>query len=642
MTFALAMRAVRAQFDRFQRAKRGAIAILFALAVLPLLFLIGLAVDFRTLQTARSDMQNALDSGLLAAARVYNANAGLSETARQNLATTAGTAMFKSNLTDSGPPLTEQQVDFTFDKNENRVTATGYSNCKTAFGGLLHVFGGEDIDHVRLRVYGEAQGSDPRRLEIVLSLDNTGSMFDTGGSGAGRFNLMRSAAKNFVNTMFDNQSLPNKMYIGVIPWTTTVNINMERPIAAFEPAAYSAPEVGFDGTRTTPPAAFQDFRQYLKFPLNHTLLTGDTANPTWAALGGVNVNPANATHLAAFNAMFAPVSWRGCIRGATGEVAVSSGGVVTSTITDAPPALMRWTVDAVEPILRTWTSGSNSGRLRCGTGSNSQDDGTYNAYMDKVRPCRTTSSTTTNSNSVACVSDAYEFAWLASNAQCSYRIVTIPRTSLTQMFGPNVNCVTPMQGLSGSREQTLKTLNRMYPGSDGTQQEVGLLWGLRMLSPRATWVSFFGHNGNNTPTAYNTNDTRKILILLTDGDNNAATKWEGYWGCTQTGTRNSGSGRAADVPVLPAGAGACNTGAPEIAGTLNDTKLDALTLATCDAIRNTYHIELYTIGVDIGAGAAATLLRNCAGDAEHAKIISAAQLDETFLAIANDSLRITK
>jgi hypothetical protein len=64
----------------------------------------------------------------------------------------------------------------------------------------------------------------------------------------------------------------------------------------------------------------------------------------------------------------------------------------------------------------------------------------------------------------------------------------------------------------------------------------------------------------------------------------------------------------------------------------------------CDAIRNTYHIELFTIGVDIGStSSAATLLRSCVGnDNSRASIISAAEIDETFLAIANETLRLTR
>jgi hypothetical protein len=192
----------------------------------------------------------------------------------------------------------------------------------------------------------------------------------------------------------------------------------------------------------------------------------------------------------------------------------------------------------------------------------------------------------------------------------------------------------------------------MYANSDGTHADVGLMWGLRMLSPRSEWKTFFGHTGDNAPTAYNTDDTRKILILLTDGSNVAPLNWEGYYGCTasRTGsassTAQSGAGRAADSPMLPAGAHGCWTDSAisNSPGNLTSSKLNSLTQDACDAIRNTYHVELFVIGVDIGTtSSGATVLRNCVNnDSSRVSIISAAEIDETFLAIANETLRLTR
>jgi Flp pilus assembly protein TadG len=78
---------------RFIGAREGSVAIMFALAVMPLLFATGIAIDYARAISARLTLQQAVDSAAMAGAR-------LPATANQNRIA-AATHMFKANLASS-------------------------------------------------------------------------------------------------------------------------------------------------------------------------------------------------------------------------------------------------------------------------------------------------------------------------------------------------------------------------------------------------------------------------------------------------------------------------------------------------------------------------------------------------------------
>jgi hypothetical protein len=166
----------------------------------------------------------------------------------------------------------------------------------------------------------------------------------------------------------------------------------------------------------------------------------------------------------------------------------------------------------------------------------------------------------------------------------------------------------------------------MYPVQGGTQADIGLMWGLRALSPRSTWSSFFGTTGDQEPKPFKDAGVRKIMILLTDGKNEAPYHFEGYYGCNESGDRGA--------------AGKCWKASG--VKSLDGDSLDGLTLDSCKAIREDYGIELYTIAVDISDSSAIKLLGDCADNPDRTFNITSAQLDKTFSAIAARELRLTR
>lgn len=218
-------------------------------------------------------------------------------------------------------------------------------------------------------------------------------------------------------------------------------------------------------------------------------------------------------------------------------------------------------------------------------------------------------------NLMSCVSDPNEIAWNSSGGRwCSW----VPTTTWTQFddsIGPNITCPMPMLGLSGSRPQVLSTINRMSPVTGGTHNDVGLRWGLRSLSPRVQWANFFGNNGAKAPTNFSATNSKKALVLITDGENEEAGDFPGFWSCS-------------------------DTQAPGCSGAPDQAVLDSRMLAWCNAIRSNHDVELYTVAVNISDPAAVARLATCAGDPSKAFAVDAADLNKTLETVAGSIFQL--
>ena len=89
----------------------------------------------------------------------------------------------------------------------------------------------------------------------------------------------------------------------------------------------------------------------------------------------------------------------------------------------------------------------------------------------------------------------------------------------TNALGPNAGCVAPMTPMTNSYSTVYYNISNMngYSGG-GTMTNIGLAGGFIMLSPK--WRGLWGGGTPaDLPTDYNSIDSKKTLILLTDGDN---------------------------------------------------------------------------------------------------------------------------
>ena len=67
------------QTGRLQASEEGQVAILFALAIFPILLIAGFAIDFQVLTTNKSRAQSSIDSAVIAGTRAYQEGATQAE-----------------------------------------------------------------------------------------------------------------------------------------------------------------------------------------------------------------------------------------------------------------------------------------------------------------------------------------------------------------------------------------------------------------------------------------------------------------------------------------------------------------------------------------------------------------------------------
>src|ERR1700738_257265 len=199
---------VRAAARRFIGAKDGNIAVIFAIAAVPIISFVGAAIDFTRANSARSSMQAALDSTAL---------------------------MLAKDLSDG--TITTSQIDakaaayFTAlytNPDAKSVTVNATYTATSAMGSTIMVNGSGSVATDFMKVAGfpnlnfstsstSAWGN--ARMRVAMALDNTGSMAQDGKIGA-----LQTASKNLIDQLSALAKNPGDIYISIIPFAKDVNV----------------------------------------------------------------------------------------------------------------------------------------------------------------------------------------------------------------------------------------------------------------------------------------------------------------------------------------------------------------------------------------------------------------------------------
>lgn len=188
-------------------------------------------------------------------------------------------------------------------------------------------------------------------------------------------------------------------------------------------------------------------------------------------------------------------------------------------------------------------------------------------------------------------------------------------------YGPNAGCeLQPIVRLTTSSASIKSAIDDMKAVGD-TNIPLGMSWGWQMLSPSAPF-------SDGAP--YATPHLRKIIILMTDGDNtmgDPASSWE------QNKSYYSGLGYIWQgmLGVTSASSGA------------RSDKMDERLAVLCDNIK-ARDIVVYTVRVEVRSGES-SLLENCASTADKFyDVQDVSDLSAAFDSIAGsiDNLRLTR
>jgi Flp pilus assembly protein TadG len=189
---------------RFLKDRRGAVAPMFALAVIPVIGFIGAAIDYSRVSAVRTAMQAALDSTSLAMSKSVTT---LTAAQLQTQATAYFTAMFNR------PEATGVTITTTYTTTGgSQLTISGSGSVPTSFMKLLGytslTFGSSSTVK-----WGNS------RLRVALVLDNTGSMADDG-----KMTALKSATNNLLTQLKNAASTNGDVYVSIIPFVKDVNV----------------------------------------------------------------------------------------------------------------------------------------------------------------------------------------------------------------------------------------------------------------------------------------------------------------------------------------------------------------------------------------------------------------------------------
>jgi len=199
---------VRTAAGQFAKADQGNIAVLFAIAAVPILSFVGAAIDYTRANSARSSMQAALDSTALMLAKDLSDG-----TIVAGDINTKAQAYFAALYTNT-------------DAKNVEITAT--YTASTSLGSTIKVNGTGNVPTEFMKVAGFPKlGFDTSstsawgnvRMRVALALDVTGSMdFD------GKMDAMKPAAKALIDQIGALAKTTGDIYISLVPFAKDVNV----------------------------------------------------------------------------------------------------------------------------------------------------------------------------------------------------------------------------------------------------------------------------------------------------------------------------------------------------------------------------------------------------------------------------------
>jgi Flp pilus assembly protein TadG len=181
---------------------RGSVSIITALSIIALMGMVGLAIDYNRITSARQELQTLADTALIAAATSARSNSDPQ---------TAADTSLSVNWTTKPRQSTASIV--IADPGNNELEGVASTTLPMTFSRVLG-YKSVDISVKASVVYG--QGS----VELALVLDTTGSM-----QGQPLFDL-QSATKTLLDNAYAPSGAADKVKVAIVPFAQYVNVGV--------------------------------------------------------------------------------------------------------------------------------------------------------------------------------------------------------------------------------------------------------------------------------------------------------------------------------------------------------------------------------------------------------------------------------
>ena len=261
------------------RDRRGNVAIIFALSLLPIIGLIGAGIDYGHAISVRVALQAALDStALMLTKKATSLTSGQLQTLAQNYFTALFNRPEAQNVSITASYTTT---------GGSQVVVSGSANVATNF---MQVMGFHTLN-----VTGQATAKwGFSRLRVALVLDNTGSMADNN-----KINELKTATNNLLTQLQSDVQQNGDVYVSIIPFVKDVNLG---------PSNYNASWIDWTDWNSNNQTCVGHGNNFTCSPNNHSTWNGcvvDRGDENGPAAGNYDTNvvaPANGNTPTLFSA----------------------------------------------------------------------------------------------------------------------------------------------------------------------------------------------------------------------------------------------------------------------------------------------------------------------------------------------------
>ncbi|MDB5649502.1 MAG: hypothetical protein JWL62_1022 [Hyphomicrobiales bacterium] len=201
---------------RAWRDQRGQVAVIFALALIPIMCFVGSSVDYTRAVTSRSNLQQATDATILAVSKFAQDGSSVAQIRAQAV------TYLQAVSTD---PYAAISGDPTVSADKTKVCLNTTSHVDTAIMRIVRIN--------QLAVSASAcTVTNNATFEIAMVLDTTGSMANSDGKNS-KISSMRTAADQFVDYMYTSTTLASRVKISVVPFAASVAVDTSYRSAAW-------------------------------------------------------------------------------------------------------------------------------------------------------------------------------------------------------------------------------------------------------------------------------------------------------------------------------------------------------------------------------------------------------------------------
>ncbi|MPZ59490.1 MAG: hypothetical protein GEU91_24020 [Rhizobiales bacterium] len=472
---------LRQHARRLWNAEEGNVAIIFTIALIPIVGLTGAAIDYSRASSVRTAMQAALDATALAMSKDATS---LTASALNEKAAAYFAAAFNR------PEVIQISAVYSTEGGSS-VTVTGTGSVDTLLMGIM------GVNSIPIGSFSKtAWGST--RLRVALVLDTTGSM-----ASAGKMNALKTATKDLLTQLQSAASNNGDVYVSIIPFSKNVNLDS---------SSHNSNWIDWSDWEDEPP--------YIK----------NNKPSNWEQIGpGSNCPFAKLLFLSShgFVCMDRPATASGSSTTSTIPSSGTDAGYICPSVDDGSKVSSKRAVyynGCYNSVQETKTIATGSS-ASCGTLSNCSCTGSGSSKTCKQTYYNHTWIKNARSTWNGCVIDRGTSTAPGTNPGNDQK-VTAPTTSdATTLFPAEQyrSCSPAVMGLNYNWSAMKSMVDNLYP-EGATNQPIGLVWG---------WQSLIGGGPLTAPAKDPSYDYTEVIVLMSDGLN-TLDRWYGNGSDTST------------------------------------------------------------------------------------------------------------